>query len=78
MLVLVLGNLSLNNAFGQEAGQQVSGPYTITRIADGVYNIQDANSQNPPGVHTGKEGKVSGMNNCSDIYLILGTIKPYS
>jgi glyoxylase-like metal-dependent hydrolase (beta-lactamase superfamily II)/predicted esterase len=72
---LVLGNTALNKAFGQETGQQVSGPFTITRIADEVYNIQDANNQNPPGVHTGEDGKETGMNNCSDMYLILGSKK---
>ncbi len=74
-LLMVFGNLIWHNAFGQETGQQILGPYTITRIADDVYNIQDANNQNPPGVHTGEDGKVSGMNNCSDMYLILGTEK---
>jgi len=73
--ILVLGNPAMNNAFGQETGQQVSGPFTITRIADDVYNIQDANNQNPPGVHTGEDGKETGMNNCSDMYLILGSKK---
>ena len=72
---LVLGNTALNKAFGQETGQQVLGPFTITRIADEVYNIQDANNQNPPGVHTGEDGKETGMNNCSDMYLILGSKK---
>jgi glyoxylase-like metal-dependent hydrolase (beta-lactamase superfamily II)/predicted esterase len=75
LLFVFFGNVTWNNAFGQEAGQQESGPYTVTRITDGVYNIQDANRMNPPGIHLGENGETTGMNNCSDLYLITGTTK---
>lgn len=75
MLLVFFVHFALNPAYGQESGQQVSGPYTIARIGDDVYNIQDANAQNPPGVHKGENGEEEGMNNCSDMYLILGTEK---
>ena len=51
------------------------GPYTITYLADGVYNIVDGNDSNPCGVHMDENGQMTGMNNCSDMYLILGKEK---
>ncbi|MBN2590051.1 MAG: MBL fold metallo-hydrolase [Sedimentisphaerales bacterium] len=45
------------------------GPYTITVLTDRVYHIEDANESNPAGIHAG------GMNNCSDMYLIVGQNK---
>lgn len=51
------------------------GPYTVTRLEEDVYNIVDANRQNPAGMHNNKTGEVTGMNNSSDMYLVLGTEK---
>lgn len=48
------------------------GPYTVTTIRKGVlYDIEDSNHDNPAGVHTTADGR-SSMNNCSNIYLVLG------
>ncbi len=49
------------------------GPYTVTTIIDNVYNIQDGNDSNPPGNSVIK-GKAN-MNNCSDMYLLVGLDK---
>jgi glyoxylase-like metal-dependent hydrolase (beta-lactamase superfamily II) len=51
------------------------GPYTVYVLANGVYHIEDANDINPAGIHLDKEGKMTGMNNCSDMYLIVGKEK---
>lgn len=51
------------------------GPYTITKLAPGVIHIEDANKSNPPGIHTDADGKITGLNNCSDMYLITGKDK---
>ena len=51
------------------------GPYTVTLLADGVYNIKDGNDSNPCGYHTDANGEVTGVNNCSDMYLVLGKDK---
>lgn len=51
------------------------GPYSITKLAPGVIHIQDANKSNPPGMHTDADGKITGLNNCSDMYLITGKDK---
>ncbi len=48
------------------------GPYTLHPIIPGVTRIEDANHTNPSGLHYDAEGKVSGYNNCSDMYLIVG------
>ena len=48
------------------------GPYTIHVLADGVYRIEDANDSNPPGIVEDKDGKMISMNNCSDMYLVVG------
>jgi glyoxylase-like metal-dependent hydrolase (beta-lactamase superfamily II) len=51
------------------------GPYTVALITNGVYHIEDANNSNPAGMHTDGEGKTIGMNNCSDMYLVVGEKK---
>lgn len=51
------------------------GPYTITTIAENVYHIQDCNDENPSGESFDENGKPTHFNNCSDIYLIVGTEK---
>src|SRR6056297_3564144 len=51
------------------------GPYTVRLLDDGVYHIEDANNSNPSGIHTDKDGKMVGMNNCSDMYLVVGEEK---
>lgn len=51
------------------------GPYTITDIASGVYHIEDGNDSNPPGITLGDDGQMTNMNNCSDMYLVVGKEK---
>ncbi len=51
------------------------GPYTVKTLANGVYDIEDANDSNPAGMVMGDDGKVVHMNNCSDMYIILGSGK---
>ena len=51
------------------------GPYTVYVISEGVYHIEDANSSRPAGLKTDQDGKVVGMNNSSDMYLIVGMTK---
>lgn len=48
------------------------GPYTVHEITGRIYRIEDANSTNPAGVTIGDDGQMTGMNNCSDMYLIIG------
>jgi glyoxylase-like metal-dependent hydrolase (beta-lactamase superfamily II) len=47
------------------------GPYTLHPIMPGVTRIEDANQSNPSGIHRDAAGKVTGLNNCSDMYLIV-------
>jgi glyoxylase-like metal-dependent hydrolase (beta-lactamase superfamily II) len=49
------------------------GPYTTHVLADGVFRIEDANDSNPAGVHLDEDGSMVGMNNCSDMYLVVGS-----
>lgn len=51
------------------------GPYTVSVLASGVFRIEDSNSGNPAGTHLGNDGKPIGMNNCSDMYLVVGKDK---
>jgi len=51
------------------------GPYTLSTISNGVYHIIDANDSNPAGVQYDEDGNSTGMNNCSDMYLIVGSDK---
>jgi glyoxylase-like metal-dependent hydrolase (beta-lactamase superfamily II) len=48
------------------------GPYTLHPIIPGVTRIEDSNQSNPPGIHLDADGKPHGLNNCSDMYLIVG------
>jgi glyoxylase-like metal-dependent hydrolase (beta-lactamase superfamily II) len=50
------------------------GPYTLETISDGIYQIQDYNSERGRGMYTNAQGQTSN-NNCSDMYLIVGTGK---
>ncbi|MGW8314961.1 MAG: MBL fold metallo-hydrolase, partial [Bacteroidales bacterium] len=65
MLVSVSGNAQSTEV----------GPYTVHEINDHIYRIEDANSSNPAGVTLGDDGQMVSMNNCSDMYLILGGTK---
>ena len=47
-------------------------PYTVYRIDDGVYRIEDSNATNPAGESFDAEGNKTHFNNCSDMYLING------
>lgn len=51
------------------------GPYTVTLIDKGVFHIEDANHSNPAGIQKDSDGKTTGFNNCSDMYLITGKDK---
>ena len=48
------------------------GPYTLHPIIPGVTRIEDSNRSNAAGIHLDAEGKPTGFNNCSDMYLIVG------
>lgn len=52
-----------------------TGPYTVYTIDKDVYHIEDANSANPAGYHTDEEGNITGTNNSSDMYLVVGENK---
>lgn len=67
--------ISLLFVLGAIAQSFQKGPYTVTTIASGVYHIEDGNNSNPAGVHIDANGKTTGSNNCSDMYLIVGKDK---
>jgi glyoxylase-like metal-dependent hydrolase (beta-lactamase superfamily II) len=60
---------------GLKAQTSERGPYTISMLAPGILHIEDGNKSNPAGVHTGPDGKAAGLNNCSDMYLVIGKEK---
>ena len=49
------------------------GPFTVHPIIPGVKRIEDANRSNPAGIRRDAQGTVTGFNNCSDMYLIIGS-----
>jgi len=61
-------------AAGAAAQTSEKGPYTVTTLAPNVFRIEDSNAFNPAGNHTGPDGKPT-VNNCSDMYLIVGKSK---
>ena len=51
------------------------GPYTVRVLSEGVFHIEDANDSNPAGIRLNADGSFAGMNNCSDMYLVVGSEK---
>ena len=68
--ILLLGFFVSQCGFAQSVEQ---GPFTVKTIADNVFNIEDATLKNPRGFHLDAAGERTGMNNSSDMYLIVGT-----
>lgn len=69
IIVLSIFLLSSLSVFSQTIQK---GPYTVNVIENGVYHFQDGNDSNPPGISMGENGQMTGVNNCSDMYLIVG------
>ncbi len=72
LLSCVLALLCLAGCKTNVADVEV-GPYTISVIDDNVYHIQDYNSAYPAGEVFDAEGNMTHFNNCSDMYLIVGS-----
>lgn len=51
------------------------GPYTVDTIIENVYHIQDCNDDNPSGETFDEDGNKTHFNNCSDMYLLVGSEK---
>jgi len=68
VLVLLVATTAL-------AQPRETGPYTVHPIIPGVVRIEDANRSNPPGLQLDAHGDRQGFNNCSDMYLIVGSDK---
>lgn len=57
------------------------GPYTVEVLGEGVYHIEDGIAAYPPGIWYNADGSYATdengnyMNNCSDMYFIVGTEK---
>ncbi len=73
MKFLSLPLLLLLTAATAFAQPREKGPYTIYPIIPGVVRIEDSNHTNPAGFHRDAQGNTQGMNNCSDMYLIIGS-----
>jgi len=72
-IILILSIFVFNSiAFTQSV--QI-GPYTVSVIEKNVYHIEDANDSNPPGITIGDDGQMTNMNNCSDMYIVVGKEK---
>lgn len=74
-LFLLVPVLALVVSCGQEVPADGEfGPYTVTTLAKNVYHIEDCNSSNPSGMSVKPDGGFN-MNNCSDMYLVVGKKK---
>ena len=56
-------------------GATTHGPYTVYILSPNVFRIEDANESNPAGMAVGDDGQIVRMNNCSDMYLVIGKNK---
>lgn len=70
IIVICLAILSviMTNAQSVEVG-----PYTVDIVRKGIYHIQDFNKSNPAGETFDEHGVKTHFNNCSDMYLLVGT-----
>lgn len=64
----------LSASFRSTGQTKEVGPYTVSTLAPNVFRIEDSNTSNPAGNHLDSEGKPV-VNNCSDMYLIVGKDK---
>lgn len=51
------------------------GGLTVSYLGDQVWHIEDCNAANPHGYHYNENGVRVGINNCTDIYIVLGETK---
>lgn len=72
---LLLWLLALSPGISGLAQSAQKGPYTVYDLSPNVYRIEDSNDSNPPGITVGDDGQLAHMNNCSDMYLIVGSEK---
>ena len=72
IFLLVVTLLSV--AFCSVGQARERGSYTISILSPGVFRIEDSNASNPAGNHLDLNGKPV-VNNCSDMYLIVGNDK---
>lgn len=63
-----------SNIYAQKQKMEELGPYTVEVMQKGVYHITDYNSIHPEGNYIDKNGN-RASNNCSDMYLVLGSEK---
>jgi len=73
-LILILIAVTLFASLNAEGQTREKGPYTLSTLAPGVFRIEDSNASNPAGPHPDANGK-SVTNNCSDMYLVVGSEK---
>ena len=73
ILTVVLAISCANNE--EKVADVEVGPYTVSVIEKNVYHIQDCNSSYPSGPVLDAEGQYVGFNNCSDMYLLVGSKK---
>lgn len=76
LLYILTAVLAISCANNEEKVADVEvGPYTVSVIEKNVYHIQDCNSSYPSGPVLDAEGQYVGFNNCSDMYLLVGSKK---
>lgn len=62
--------------FDMQIGEKVErGMYTVERCENDIWHIEDYTQENPRGVWLDDDGNFVGMNNCSDMYVVLGENK---
>lgn len=51
------------------------GMYTVQREENNIWHVEDYTAENPRGMQIDADGNFIGMNNCSDMYVVLGEEK---
>lgn len=76
LLYILTAVLAISCASNEEKVADVEvGPYTVSVIEKNVYHIQDCNSSFPAGPVLDEAGNFVNFNNCSDMYLLVGSKK---
>jgi len=72
MFIIFVSSVLLTGCAPKAPAVEEVGPYTVTLIEKGIYDIVDGNSSNPAGYHYDESGNRTDLNNTSDMYLIVG------
>jgi len=72
LIVIFLVSCCISCRKGEHQEESIQkGPFTATILNDGIYVIRHGTDSNPCGFQYDANGNMIGLNNCSDMYMVL-------